>query len=153
MITFPELGDFASIWHRPRTTSSYIQKPKSATCFAGSTSRNDKSFALAGFSTLHVATERGTLEIVQLIFDRVRSPDPLTVGKGTPLCFACGWNTPDIGQLKLSKALLSQYGRTRKTFVSVPRFRCPWKTERRKEKWPMKFKFNLFSNIFPRKRS
>ena len=101
----------------------------SAACFPFSVNHNDKLFAIAGRSPLHYAAAFGSIEIVQMVFDRVQTREPLTPGKDTPLCIACGSNSPDVGESKLLKPLLSPDGSARKTAVFVPHFRCLLKTE------------------------
>ena len=90
-----------------RTTWRYTQKPKSANCFTGSRSRYDKSFAFAGFSPLHVAAERGTLEIVQLIFHRVQNLELPNVYGTAPLSLASKSNSPDVGKRSFGRFSLT----------------------------------------------
>ena len=67
-----------------------------------------KLFAFAGCSAIHYAANYGSIEIVQLICGRLQNADPLAIDKMTPLCLACARNSPDVGEPKLSKPLLSQ---------------------------------------------
>ena len=73
----------------------------SASCSASSLNHYDNFFAFTGWSPLHIAAQYGSIEIVQLIFDRVARPDPLSDTKATPLCLACQFNTSDVGEPKL----------------------------------------------------
>ena len=82
----------------------------SAHCCARFLNHQDNVFTFAGFSPLHIAAHHGSTEIVQLIFDRAQSPDPLSSGNVTPLCLASKFNSPDVGKHKLLKDLLSQDG-------------------------------------------
>ena len=86
---------------------------RSATCFPFSANRYRKIFAFAGWSALHFAAQSGSIEIVQLVFDRVQRPDPLTVAAETPLCMACTNNTPDVGKPKLENFTFTRWPQRR----------------------------------------
>ena len=91
--------------------TSLMYKGKSKFYLARPLNRQDSFFAFAGESPLHFAAQYGSIEIVELIFDRVQNQEPLTIAGIAPLGIACAHNSPDVGKSKLLKALLSQYGR------------------------------------------
>ena len=115
----------------------------SSTYFVCSLNYHDKLFPFAGSSALHYAAQWGSIKTVQKIFDRVQSPNWLTHWQEkTPLCFACEHNSPNVGKQKLCNIYLF--------CIFVVRRKRRRSTERRGTK---KFRFNLFSDIFSRKRS
>ena len=104
----------------------------SAACFAFSVNHYDKFLPSAGWHALHYAARYGSIEIIQLIFGRVHSPDPLNIDEVTPLCLACGWNSPDAGKPKFEDLTFTRWP-YRNTFMFPLHFRCPWKTEKKKK--------------------
>ena len=97
---FAEFRDFASVWDRVAANRyGFIQRKVnvSAACFAFFANGYDTFLALAGWSPLHFAAQSGSIETVQLMFDRVQSPYPLTIAGVTPLGIACANNSPDVG--------------------------------------------------------
>ena len=106
----------------------------SLACFAFSVNFNDKCLALAGWSPLHFAAQFGSIEIIQLIFDRVQAPDPLTIAGKTPLDIACRNNSPDVGKLNLFESLLLRDRRAQEKLSSCSKFYSPWKTHTNNEK-------------------
>ena len=107
----------------------------SAAHLARPVSHQDKFFALAGWCALHHASRWGSIEIVQLVFDRVQSPDPLTDIEETPLCLASKHNSPDVGKRKLYFRKTAVYN----TFVFLLHSRRLWKTQWKSEKSTVKF--------------
>ena len=109
------------------------------------------SLTFTGFSALHHAASYGTLQIVQMLFGRVRNPDLPNAYGTAPLSLACKFSSPDVGKLQLLEALISQGCCTRKVFASPFQFHLLCKTERKQEKkCTKKFWLKLFSEIFPR---
>ena len=133
----------------PGTTSMYNGTSKFY--LARSLNRQDSFSTFAGESPLHFAAQYGSIEIVHLIFDRVRGPDPFSVATVAPLCLACKQNSPEVGEQKFENFTFTRRP-YRKTFVFLLHFLSPTKTERSRIN-PHEILINLFSEISPRKRS
>ena len=115
--------------------------------------KNFQISAFAGWSPLHTAAQNGSIEIVKLIFDRDRSPDPLSDTKATPLCLACKFNSTDVGEPQLLKALLSQDCCTEKLSSSFSIFVLRGKERGRAKKAPRNSNSTYSATFFLEKRA
>ena len=84
----------------------YQPSSKPTAYFTDSLNGYSRLFAFAGWVALHFAAAYGSLTIAQLIFDRIQVPDLLTADGVTPLCFACSYNSRDVGKPKVLEHLL-----------------------------------------------